>query len=250
MVHEKRREGAKKRVLVVTPTYNERENLEPFVAAVFHVLPDANVLVVDDGSPDGTGALADVLASRDPRVTVHHRPRKLGLGTAYLEAFAKGLAAGYDILIEMDTDFSHDPAYLPDFLAEIERGADIVSGSRNIPGGNVEGWGFGRHLLSKGGSFYARTVLGLAVRDLTTGYKAFTRHALETIDLSSVRSEGYAFQVELTYRAVRRGLTVKEIPIVFVDRRAGKSKMSRRVFAEAAVMVPRLRWLASRGKLG
>ncbi len=237
-------------MLVITPTYNERENLEPFVEAVHRVAPTADVLVVDDASPDGTGKIADAIALRDPRVTVLHRPGKLGLGTAYLDAFAIGLAGPYDVFVEMDTDFSHDPAYLPDFLAEIARGADIVTGSRNIPGGAVEGWGIARHLISKGGSLYARTVLGIGVRDLTTGYKAFTRHALESLALATVRSEGYAFQVELTYRAVLRGLTVREIPIVFVDRRAGKSKMSRRIFVEAALMMPRLRLLAMRGALG
>jgi dolichol-phosphate mannosyltransferase len=239
----------KKRVLVVVPTYNERTNIEPFVSAVLHVAPDANVLVVDDHSPDGTGEIADAMAARDPRVRVLHRPGRLGLGTAYLDGFARGLADGYDIFFEMDADFSHDPAYLPDFLEEVRRGADVVAGSRNVPGGAVEGWGIGRHLLSKGGSLYARTVLGVSVRDLTTGYKCFTRQALERLSLETVESQGYAFQIELTYRALLLGLSVREIPIVFVDRRAGESKMSRKVFAEAVLLMPRLRLRAARGKL-
>lgn len=247
MSMERGSEGVRPRVLIVVPTYNERDNLAAFVGAVLDALPQANVLVVDDASPDGTGEVADELASRDARVSVLHRPGKLGLGTAYLDAFARGLDQGYDVFFEMDADFSHDPAYLPDFLEEIARGADVVAGSRNIPGGSVEGWGLGRHILSKGGSLYARTVLGVPVRDLTTGYKAFTRRALAALDLATVRSEGYSFQIEMTYRAVRRGLTVREIPIVFVDRRAGKSKMSPRVFAEAVLVVP---WMRVRSTLG
>jgi len=242
-------DAAPPRVLIITPTYDERDNVEAFLSGVFDVLPKAHVLVVDDASPDGTGELADAMAARDPRIEVIHRPAKLGLGSAYVEGFRYGLAAGYDVLIEMDTDLSHDPGYLPDFLAAIAAGADLVVGSRNVPGGGVEGWGPGRHLLSKGGSLYSRLVLGLSVRDLTSGYKAFRRSALEAIDLDAVQSEGYAFQVELTYRAILRGLHVVEVPIVFVDRRVGQSKMSRRIFAEAVVMVPRLRLLAARGKL-
>lgn len=243
-------DAASPRVLIITPTYDERDNLEAFVDGVFAVLPEANVLVVDDASPDGTGELADALAARDPRIEVLHRAGKLGLGSAYVEGFRLGLGRGYDVLFEMDTDLSHDPAYLPDFLEAIAGGADLVIGSRNVPGGGVEGWGPGRHVLSRGGSLYSRVILGLAVRDLTSGYKAFRRSALEAIDLDSVQSEGYAFQVELTYRAILRGLRVVEVPIVFVDRRVGQSKMSRRIFAEAVLMMPRLRFRAARGKLG
>lgn len=228
-------------VLVVTPTYDERENLEELVRGIFEVCPEANLLVVDDASPDGTGELADELAAADPRVHVLHRPGKLGLGSAYLDGFRFGLTRGYSTFVQMDTDGSHDPGYLPAFLSELERGADVVIGSRNIPGGDVEGWGLGRHLLSKGGSLYSRLLLGVDVRDLTSGYKAFTRAALEAVDLDRVRSEGYAFQIELTYRAVLAGKRVVEIPIVFVDRRVGQSKMSRRIVAEAVVMVPALR---------
>jgi dolichol-phosphate mannosyltransferase len=211
------------------------------VSSVLAVAPEANVLVVDDASPDGTGALGDALAARDARVKVLHRSAKLGLGTAYLDGFRVALEGGYDVACEMDADLSHDPRHLPQLLAAIAAGADVALGSRNVPGGGVLGWGLGRHLLSKGGSLYARTILGAGIRDLTTGYKAFTRGALEALDLGSVRSNGYAFQIETTYRALRKGLCVVEVPIVFVDRRAGHSKMSRRIFAEAVVEVWRLR---------
>ncbi len=237
------------RVLIVTPTYNERENLEAFVGDVLGVLPEAHVMIVDDASPDGTGRLADEMAEADPRVRVLHRPGKLGIGSAYIDAFRQGMAAGYDVLFEMDTDLSHDPRYLPDFLAAIDDGADVVIGSRNIPGGGVEGWGFGRHVLSKGGSLYSRTILGLPIRDLTSGYKAFRAPVLRAVDLDRVRSEGYSFQIELTYRALRKGFAVREVPIVFVDRRAGHSKMSRRIFAEAVGMVWKLRLEALVGRL-
>ncbi len=238
-----------RRVLIVTPTYDERDNLEPFIERVLAALPEAHVLVVDDASPDGTGELADQLAATDSRIAVMHRAGKLGIGSAYLDAFRRGIAEGYDVLLEMDTDLSHDPRYLPDFLVAIDQGADVVIGSRNIPGGGVEGWGVGRHVLSKGGSLYSRMLLGLSVHDLTSGYKAFRREALEAIDLDAVHSEGYSFQIELTYRALRRGFRVAEVPIVFVDRRAGKSKMSRRIFVEAVLMVPRLRLEALRGRM-
>lgn len=238
-----------RRVLVITPTYNERENLHAFLDALFAVAPEVDVLVVDDNSPDGTGALADAVAAVDPRVHVRHRAGKLGLGTAYLEGFRWAIDNGYDVVFEMDTDLSHDPRYVPDFLRAIDAGADVVIGSRNIPGGGVEGWGPGRHLLSKGGSVYSRTILGLEVRDLTSGYKAFTRDALDRIDLGGVKSNGYSFQIELTYRAALRGMRVAEVPILFVDRRAGASKMSRKIFAEAVVMVWKLRLDALRGRM-
>lgn len=229
------------RVLVVTPTYNERDNLERFVGAVHDALPEAHVLVVDDASPDGTGKIADRLAGRDDRVRVLHRSGKLGIGSAYIEGFRLGLRDGYDVLLQMDTDLSHDPRYLPDFLAAIDRGADLVLGSRNVSGGGVEGWGPGRHFLSKGGSLYSRAILGLPIRDLTSGFKAWRREVLEAMDLGAVRSEGYSFQIEMTWRAIGRGFTVREVPIVFVDRRAGKSKMSRQIFLEAVLMVWKLR---------
>lgn len=237
------------RSLIITPTYNERDNLEAFVAAVLAAAPDADILVIDDASPDGTGALGDAIAAREPRVAILHRPAKLGLGTAYVAGFQHALDRGYDVAFEMDADLSHDPAYIPEFLAEIARGADVVLGSRNVPGGGVEGWGFGRHVLSKGGSLYARSILGAGVRDMTTGYKAFTRRAIEAIDPERVRSNGYSFQIETTYRALRKGLRVVEVPIVFVDRRAGRSKMSKRIFAEAIAEVWRLRLDALLGRI-
>lgn len=229
------------RVLVVTPTYNERDNLERFVGVVHDALPEAHVLVVDDASPDGTGAIADRLAGRDPRVSVLHRSGKLGIGSAYVAGFRHGLREGYDLLVQMDTDLSHDPRDLPRLLAAIEGGADVAIGSRNVPGGGVEGWGPGRHLLSKGGSIYSRAILGLPIRDLTAGYKLWRREVLEAIDLEGVRSEGYSFQIETTYRAVQRGFRVTEVPITFVDRKAGQSKMSRKIFMEAIGMVWKLR---------
>jgi dolichol-phosphate mannosyltransferase len=235
--------------LIITPTYNERDNLACFVASVHAAAPEAHVLIVDDASPDGTGELAAALSAADARVVVLHRAAKLGLGSAYVEGFRYALAHGYDVILEMDADLSHDPAYLPAFIAAIAGGADLATGSRNIQGGGVEGWGLGRHLLSKGGSIYARTILGVPIRDLTTGYKAYSRRAIEAIGIERLRSNGYAFQVETTYRVFRRGLRVVELPIVFVDRRAGQSKMSRRIFAEAVVEVWRLRLEALLGRL-
>lgn len=237
------------KTLIVTPTYNEKDNLPRFVATVRAALPEAHVLVVDDASPDGTGDVADALAAKDPNVTVLHRAGKLGLGTAYVQAFKLGLERGFDRFFEMDADLSHDARYLPDFVRALDEGAEVVIGSRNIPGGDVEGWGVGRHALSKGGSLYSRTILGLDVRDLTSGYKAFTRRALEAIELDAVRSNGYSFQIEMTYRAILRGMRVKEVPIVFVDRTAGQSKMSRRIFVEAIGVVWKLRFDGMRGKL-
>jgi dolichol-phosphate mannosyltransferase len=237
------------RTLIVTPTYNEKDNLRAFVDAVRSSLPEADIVVVDDASPDGTGAIADEIAGRDPQVTVIHRPGKLGLGTAYIQAFKAGLEKGYDRFFEMDADLSHDVRYLPSFVAALDDGADVVIGSRNIPGGGVEGWGLGRHFISKGGSLYSRAILGLGIKDLTSGYKAFSRRALEAIDIESVHSNGYSFQIELTYRALRKGMRVKEVPIVFVDRTAGASKMSRRIFVEAVGVVWKLRAEALVGKI-
>jgi dolichol-phosphate mannosyltransferase len=229
------------RVLIVIPTYNERENLTSLTAAIHAVLPAAHLLVVDDASPDGTGALADELAAADSRIRVIHRPGKLGLGTAYVEGFRFGLARDYDLFFEMDADFSHDPRYLPRMLERIAAGADVVLGSRYVPGGGTENWGLGRKLISRFGSLYARTILGVRISDLTGGYKCFRRRVLESIDLGAVRSEGYAFQVEMTYRALRDGFRVEETPIVFVDRRVGQSKMSRAILLEGAWIVWKLR---------
>ncbi len=237
------------KTLIVTPTYNEKENLEGFVAAVRIAAPHCDILIVDDNSPDGTGELADRLAAADRRVTVLHRSGKLGLGTAYLQAFQRGLAQGYERFLEMDADLSHDPQHLPDFFRALDEGFDVVIGSRNIPGGRVEGWGPGRHVLSKGGSIYARTILGLGVNDLTSGYKGFSAVALNALDLTTVRSNGYSFQIEMTYRLACAGMRVKEVPIVFRDRTLGKSKMSRKVFLEAVAVVWKLRFDRLAGRL-
>ena len=229
------------RTLVVTPTYNERDNIERFVKSVLAAAPQVDIMIVDDNSPDGTGAIADSIAAADPRVRVLHRAGKQGLGTAYVQAFQRGLAEGYELFFEMDADLSHDPLRLPAFFEAFENGADVVIGSRNIPGGSVVGWGPGRHFISKGGSLYSRTILGLPIRDLTSGYKAFRAEVLKSLELSTLRSEGYSFQIETTFRSMQRGFRVTEVPITFVDRTAGKSKMSRKIFAEAVLMVWKLR---------
>jgi len=221
-----------RRALICLPTYDEIENLRPMVEAIQATVPAAEVLVIDDNSPDGTGKLADELAAADQRVHVLHRAGKEGLGKAYLAGFAWALARGYGLVMEMDCDFSHDPKYLPDMLAAAAE-ADLVLGSRYVAGGGTVNWGLGRKLISRGGSLYARTILGLPVRDLTGGFKCFRREVLEAIDLPSVECTGYAFQIELTYRASRKGFRVREIPIVFADRRVGQSKMSRRIVLEA-----------------
>lgn len=228
--------------LVIIPTYNERENLEPISTAVLKADPRVDILVVDDNSPDGTGKLADELAAKEPRLRVLHREKKQGLGRAYLHAFRWALEHGYQYIIEMDADFSHDPRYLPGLLDTAMGGADIALGSRYVEGGGTVNWGVGRQLISQGGSLYARTILGVKIRDLTGGFKCFNRRVLEAIDLDAVQSSGYAFQIELTYRALKKGFTVKEIPIVFEDRRVGQSKMSKKIFAEAVRMVWKLRF--------
>ncbi len=232
---------ARRRALVCLPTYDERENLAGVVAGIHASAPDVDVLVIDDDSPDGTGRLADALASRDPRVNVLHRPHRQGLGRAYLAGFGWALERGYDLVLEMDADFSHDPAYLPELLAAAE-GADLVLGSRYVPGGGTVNWGLGRRIVSRGGSAYARAVLGLDVRDLTGGFKCFRREVLEALDLGTVECAGYAFQIELTFRALRRGFRVVEVPIVFADRRVGRSKMSRRIVLEAVRKVWSMRF--------
>jgi dolichol-phosphate mannosyltransferase len=221
-----------RKALLCLPTYDERENLAPMIDAIMAAAPALDVLVIDDNSPDGTGQLADQIAARDPRVKVLHRAGKEGLGRAYLAGFAWALARDYGLVLEMDCDFSHDPKYLPDLLAAAAE-ADLVLGSRYVKGGGTVNWGLARKLISRGGSLYARTILGLQVRDLTGGFKCFRREVLEAIDLATVECTGYAFQIELTYRAVRRGFRVRELPIVFADRRVGHSKMSRRIVLEA-----------------
>jgi dolichol-phosphate mannosyltransferase len=221
-----------RRALVCVPTYDEKDNVGPIVEGILAAAPGVEILVIDDDSPDGTGRIADGIAARDRRVHVLHRAGKEGLGKAYLAGFAWALERGYGLVLEMDADFSHDPRYVPALL-ERAREADLVLGSRYVPGGGTVNWGLGRRLLSRGGSLYARTILGIPVRDLTGGFKCFRREVLETIDLPTVGCSGYAFQIELTYRAIRRGFRVAEIPIVFVDRRVGHSKMSRRIVLEA-----------------
>jgi dolichol-phosphate mannosyltransferase len=226
---------------LVLPTYNEAGNVERFVAAVREKLPaSARILIVDDNSPDGTGRLADGLAESLGGVSVLHRERKEGLGPAYIAGFRRALGEGAGRVLEMDSDFSHDPAYLPRLLEAGER-ADLVIGSRYVPGGGVTEWSGVRRAISRGGSAYARRVLGVSVRDLTGGFKCFRREVLEAIDLDTIRSKGYAFQVELTYRAIRLGFKVIEVPIVFRDRAVGTSKMDRSIVAEAAWRVPLLR---------
>jgi dolichol-phosphate mannosyltransferase len=226
---------------LILPTYNEAENIEPFVEAVRAELPPgARVLIVDDSSPDGTGEIADRLAAEGEGVAVLHRPLREGLGPAYIAGFRQALAAGAELIVEMDSDFSHEPAYLPRLLAAAEE-ADLVIGSRYVDGGGVGDWGAMRRAISRGGSAYARLMLGVPVADLTGGFKCFRREVLEKIDLDTVRAKGYAFQVELTYRAVQRGFRVIEVPIVFRDRRVGDSKMSRAIVAEAIWRVPLLR---------
>jgi dolichol-phosphate mannosyltransferase len=237
------------RACVCLPTYDERENLEPMLRALREVLgPDDAVLVIDDNSPDGTGELADRLAAELDFVEVLHRQRKEGLGPAYLAGFRRALERGAELVVEMDCDFSHDPKDVPQ-LIEAAGNADLVLGSRYVPGGGVENWGLVRRVVSAGGSLYARVLLGVPIRDLTGGFKCFRRSVLDAVDLEAVHSKGYAFQIELTYRALRRGFRVRELPIRFVDREVGGSKMSRGIVLEAIWRVPLLRLAALRGQL-
>jgi dolichol-phosphate mannosyltransferase len=237
------------RGLVVIPTYNEVGNLAPLVEQVLAQDRRLDILVVDDGSPDGTGALADSLAAKEPRMQVLHREGKLGLGTAYIMGFRWALERGYDYVFEMDADFSHDPAHLKEFLKAVVE-ADLVIGSRYLGGRvTVVNWPMGRLLLSYCANIYARWITGLRIWDLTGGFKCFRRRVLEAIDLSQVRSNGYGFQIEMSVRAWRKGFTLKEIPIVFVDRTEGQSKMNRAIVREAVWMVPRLRLMALFGRI-
>jgi dolichol-phosphate mannosyltransferase len=232
---------------VIVPTFNEAENIEAIVAAIRSVLHEAapegyRIVIVDDSSPDGTGRLAAGLAAEHPEVEVIHHGRRRGLGPAYLAGFARALEGGAEYLFEMDADFSHDPKDLPRLLNAVRDGeADLALGSRYVPGGGVEEWGLLRRLVSTGGSWYARVVLNLGIRDLTGGFKCFRRSVLEGIDLPTVRTRGYGFQIELTYRAVMAGFRVVELPIVFRNRRYGKSKMSPRIAGEAIWLIPQLR---------
>lgn len=239
------------RVWVVLPTYNEIDNLQAMTAAILDHLPRATVLVVDDASPDGTGELADRLAAADERIRVLHREAKQGLGNAYRHGFRVALDGGAGIVVQMDADFSHDPSALPSLIAPIASGsADLVIGSRYAKGGRVEDWGVVRRLISRGGSLFARVVLQLGPNDLTGGYKAWRAETLAAVSGGQVRAGGYVFQIEMTYRASRAGATVAEVPITFVDRRLGASKMSRRIIVEAFAVVVALRWEELRLRMG
>jgi len=233
--------------VVCLPTYNERENIEPMLRALGPL--GVRVLVIDDNSPDGTGELADRLAEELAFVSVLHRPRKEGLGPAYLAGFERALADGAEYVLEMDCDFSHDPADVSRLVDACVQGADLALGSRYVPGGGTANWGFGRRFVSIGGSWYARALLGVSIRDLTGGFKCYRRAVLERIDLDAVHSKGYAFQIETTYRALRAGFRVVEVPIRFADRTAGHSKMSHAIVLEAVARVPALRLAALAGRL-
>ena len=240
---------------LILPTYNEAENIEPVVAGARATLSAAapegfRILVVDDDSPDGTGAIADRLAAAHPgEIEVLHRAERTGLGPAYLAGFRRALSDGADLVLEMDCDFSHDPNDVPRLLGAIEHGADLALGSRYVPGGGVRNWGLVRRLISEGGSLYARVLLGVDVRDLTGGFKCYRSAVLEAIDLDAVDSKGYAFQIETTYRVLRAGFEVVEVPITFADREVGGSKMSKAIVAEAIWKVPGLRLAALFGRL-
>jgi len=237
------------RALVIVPTYNERENIAKLIDSVLAKDPRLEMLIVDDGSPDGTGAIVDGIAAKNPRVHALHRAKKLGLGTAYIAGFRWALERKYDFIFEMDADFSHDPAHLPQFLDAVQE-ADLVLGSRYLKGKvTVVNWPLNRLLLSYNANVYARNITGLRLWDLTGGFKCFRRNVLESIDLNKVKSNGYAFQIEMSFRAWKNGARIREIPIVFVDRTEGESKMSGGIIQEAVWMVWRLRWWAATGKL-
>jgi dolichol-phosphate mannosyltransferase len=229
--------------LIIVPTYNEKENVERLVGALFDLDREIEILIVDDSSPDGTGDIADRLAARDQRVHVLHRPGKLGLGSAYIQGFKFALNHGYDLIFEMDADFSHDPSYIPHFLEKIQD-CDVVLGSRYIQGVNVINWPMSRLLLSYFANLYTRVITGLPVKDATGGFKCFRRETLKAVDLDQVRSDGYSFQIEMTFKCWKRGFRVCEIPIIFYERQKGHSKMSKKIVHEAVWMVWRLRLLS------
>ena len=237
--------------MVCVPTYNERDNVEPMVRALGGVLDPTRdrVLVIDDNSPDGTGAIADRLAEELPWLSVLHRERKEGIGAAYLAGFAVALTSQAELVLEVDCDFSHDPKDVPRLIAACSDGADVALGSRWVEGGGTVNWGLGRRMVSRGGSLYARVILGVGIRDLTGGFKCFRRQVLETIDLDAITTRGYGFQIEGTYRSLRAGFRVVELPITFVDRRVGESKMTSGIVFEAMRQVPLLRLRALAGRL-
>ena len=228
------------KTLIIIPTYNEYDNLHPLLEQIFTYAPASDILIVDDNSPDGTGKLADEISGQNPQVHVMHRVGKLGLGTAYIAGFKYAVEHQYDAAFEMDADFSHDPRYLPDFLKAIES-ADLVIGSRYVNGGGTPNWSLLRRFISGGGNIFARVMLGIPVRDCTAGYRCYRRTVLESIGLDTIESQGYAFQVELAYRVYKRGFKIVETPIIFLDRRVGKSKMSRAIFLEGFTWVVRAR---------
>ncbi len=229
------------KAVIIIPTYNEYENLRPLSQAIFSYAPGCDILIIDDNSPDGTGQLADELSQEDARIHVLHRPGKRGLGTAYVAGFKYAIEHNYDAAFEMDADFSHDPRYLPDFLKAIED-ADLVIGSRYIPGGATPNWSLLRRMISGSGNIFARFMLGIPYQDCTAGFRCYRREVLEAIDLDTIQSQGYAFQIELVYRVMKLGFRITETPIVFVDRRGGKSKMSRKIMIEAFSYVIRTRF--------
>jgi dolichol-phosphate mannosyltransferase len=237
-------------VWVVLPTYQEADNIGPIAAAILAALPTATLLVVDDNSPDGTGRIADDMSAADARIRVRHRSLKAGLGRAYLDGFARALEGGAEVIVQMDADFSHDPAVLPEIVAPVVEGsADLVIGSRYAPGGGVVDWTLPRRIISRGGSIFARTVLRLGPRDLTGGFKAWRASTLDEVGFDGVHAGGYVFQIEMTFRADRSGARILEVPITFRDRRVGQSKMSRRIIVEALVVVVQLRAEELRGRL-
>jgi dolichol-phosphate mannosyltransferase len=235
------------KALIIIPTYNEKDNLSPLLKKIFLHAPEIDILIVDDNSPDGTGELADEIHEQNAQVNVLHRPDKQGLGTAYITGFKYAIEHGYDAAFEMDADFSHDPRYLPDFLKAIEN-ADLVIGSRYIYGGGTPNWSILRRLISGGGNIFARFMLGIPVHDCTAGYRLYRRRVLENIDLDRIQSQGYAFQIELVYRVRQHGFKIVETPIVFMDRRVGKSKMSRKIVIEGFTYVLKARFSKQPGR--
>lgn len=234
------------RVLIIVATYNERDNIGPLIHDIFKYAPDVNLLVIDDNSPDKTyEVVGDLQKSYPDRLFLLHRPGKMGLGTAYVDGFNWGLSRKYDVIMHMDADFSHNPKYIPEFLEQIKT-YDLVLGSRYVKGGGVVNWGLSRKMISRGGSLYSRNILGIPIRDLTGGFKCFRANVLEAININNLKSTGYSFQVETTYKTFLKGFKIKELPIIFEDRRVGQSKMSSKIFIEALWMVVKLRFTIPR----